>query len=88
MHHRRTDRLTARTDPNQYAPSTYSEVGGIIKSDTSIYERRRTYIINTREKGGIKAVLKLPDYGSYSMDLSSGVLSNYNLVKDLVEKNK
>ena len=42
--------------------------------------------INTQEGGGIKTVLYLPDVGSYSTDLSIGVLSYYKLVKDLIEK--
>ena len=34
----------------------------------------------------MKTVLYLPDIGSYSMDMSTAVLSYYKLVKDLVGK--
>ena len=47
--------------------------------------RFRIDSFNTQEGGGIKTVLLLPDAGSYSTDLSIGVLSYYKLVKDLVE---
>ena len=55
-----------------------------IKSNTSEYQRRQAYILIHRKE----AECKLPDIGSYSTDLSTGGLSYYKLVKDLVEKNK
>ena len=46
-----------------------------------------TYL-NTKQRGGMKTVQKLPDSGSYSTVLPIFVVSYFKLVKDLVEKNK